>query len=154
MPSRHAVVARLRATCFGPLFSLVCPTSPNLRLSHEQGTADGGSWIDDPDAITFACEGYVIAKCVTAGYKPWKRVMTCSPGEGCEKTDLANHHQACTRALRGDYLGDGTAHTNDGVPINIYDGLGLRIDSDDWTIEAEWDADGAVCINQTRSPEH
>ncbi len=124
------------------------------RWSYAQGTPQGGGWIHDPDAFTFACEGYVLAKCVTAGYKPWKELRECAPGEGCTRTNLANHHQACTRALRGDYLGDGTVHTTDGRPINMYDGLGLRFDSEDWTIEAEWDADGAVCVNQVRLPEY
>ena len=56
--------------------------------------------------------------------------------------------------MRGDYLGDGASRTNDGVTINLYDGLGLRIDDVDWTVEAEWDTDGAVCINQARIQDH
>ena len=112
----------------------------------------GGAHVDDPARFTLACEGFVLAKCVTAGYEPWARTLTCSPGHGCEHGDLADHHQACTRALRADYFGDGTAHTTDGVLISMYDGYGVREDSEDWTIEAEWDADGAVCVSQPRNP--
>jgi hypothetical protein len=118
------------------------------RWSHEQGTPEGGSWIDDPSSFTFACEGYVLAKCVTAGYKPWKRVTVCRQGQGCEHVTLAAHHQACTRALRADYFGDGTPHTVDGTLINMYDGFGIRLDSEPWPVDAEWNERGAVCVGQ------
>jgi hypothetical protein len=92
----------------------------------EEGTALGGAWIDDPDSFTFACTDYVLAKCVLAGYKPWKRVLACAPGQGCTHTDLRAHHQACTRALRADYCGDGYAHTTDGVEVAFEDALEVR----------------------------
>jgi len=123
------------------------------RWSYEEGTADGGSWIDDPAAFTFACDGYVLAKCVVAGYKPWKEAKICSASgkkAHCEKTTLAASHQACTRALRADYFGDGTSHTVNGTVVNMYDGFGVRVDSADWPVEAEWNADGAVCVGHTR----
>jgi hypothetical protein len=120
------------------------------RWSYGQGTPEGGSWIDDPTSFTFACEGYVLAKCVTAGYKPWERATVCHQGSGCRHTTLAAHHQACTRALRADYFGDGTAHTVDGTLINIYDGFGIRVDADPWPVDAEWNERGAVCVGQPR----
>ena len=120
------------------------------RWSYEQGTPEGGSWIDDPTSFTFACESYVLAKCVTAGYKPWKKATVCHHGSGCEHITLAAHHQACTRALRADYFGDGTAHTVDGTLINMYDGFGIRVDSDPWAVDAEWNERGAVCVGQPR----
>jgi hypothetical protein len=119
------------------------------RWNQEPGPA-GGAHVSDPERFTFACEGYVLAKCVTAGYAPWARTLTCTPGEGCEHGDLTAHHQACTRALRADYFGDGTAHTRDGVLISMYDGYGIRHDSEDWILEAEWDAEGAICLRQPR----
>jgi hypothetical protein len=122
------------------------------RWDFSEGTATGGSHIDDPWAFTFACDGYVIAKCVLAGYKPWGRTKTCHKGEGCIIGDLAEHHQACTRALRADYFGDGTPHTSDGTVINLYDDLGVRDDLDDWPFEAEWDAEGARCVAAPRDP--
>jgi hypothetical protein len=115
-----------------------------------EGTEAGGSHLDDPSVFTFACTGYVLAKCVEAGYKPWRRTVVCRPGEGCERDTLAAHHQACTRMMRADYCGDGTPHTIDGSPVNIYDGLGIRYDALNWRFEAEWDEDGAICANHER----
>ena len=46
-------------------------------------------------------------------------------------------------------------HTADGAVINIYDGLGIQLDTEDWRIEAEWDADGARCFStNNRSLDH
>lgn len=115
------------------------------RWSYEEGIPGGGDRIDDPDAFTFACEGRVLAKCVLAGYKPWREMKLCAPGQGCHKVSLAGHHQACTRALRADYCGDGTSYTEDGVDINMYDNFDIRTDSLGWSAEAEWSADGALC---------
>ena len=122
------------------------------RWNYGEGVEGGGDWLDDPASFTFACEGYVLAKCVVAGYKPWRQMRVCSAGSGCETTTIASYHQACTRALRADYFGDGTAHTVDGTLINMYDGLGIRLDSEPWPIEAEWTEHGAVCVSQTRIP--
>jgi hypothetical protein len=115
------------------------------RWDFSAGTETGGSHVDDESAFTFACRGYVIAKCVEAGYKPWKKAMVCTPGEGCRMTTLAAHHQACTRMLRADYCGDGISHTVDATPVNFYDDFGVRYDSEEWSVEAEWDEDGAIC---------
>jgi ADYC domain-containing protein len=120
------------------------------RWNHEQGVAGGGSRISDDESFTFACAGYVLAKCVLAGYEPWRAALSCAPGEGCYETTLAAHHQACTRALRADYFGDGTPHTHDGVLINVYDSWGIRSDDDAWPVEAEWDEDGAICVAHSR----
>jgi len=123
------------------------------RWDLSQGTETGGAWIDDPTTFTFACEGFVLAKCVVAGYEPWRKVLECGTGQRCTKTTLARHHQACTRALRADYLGDGTSHTVDGTVLSIYDELGVRADTETWHVEATWDADGALCVSAPRAPE-
>jgi hypothetical protein len=120
------------------------------RWSYDQGVAGGGDYIDDPDAYTLACDGFVIAKCVTGGYMPWREALSCTQGQGCARFSLADHHQACTRALRADYLGDGTPHTSNGMAVNLYDALGIRYDSEPWSFEAEWDVDGARCLAATR----
>ena len=112
------------------------------RWDYSVGTTTGGSRIDDPDMVTFACKGYALAKCVELGYEPWI---------GTKKTaSLANHHQACTRMLRADYCGDGKSWTVDGTLINVFDGLGIQTDAAPWPTEAEWDADGAICLSHTR----
>jgi hypothetical protein len=132
-----------------PVYAIPLQGSWNLA----EGVPGGGSWNDDEGVFTFACEGYVVAKCVLAGYKPWRRALICSWDGGCEMTDLRNHHQTCTRLLRADYCGDGMPHTVDNVWVNLYDGLGVRVDAGEWTFEAEWSAGGATCMTSTRLPD-
>jgi len=111
-----------------------------------QGVPGGGGWTDSDEWFTFACEGFTLAKCVSMGYPPWAEGKLCDEdGKNCVKTTLAAHHQACSRALRADYCGDGTPNTVDGVFVSIYDGIGIRDDAEEWLHEAEWDEDGARC---------
>jgi hypothetical protein len=72
-----------------------------------------GARVNDADAVTFACRGAVLAKCVEWGYRPWASATRCVNGT-CTQVSLADHHQACTRMARADYCGDGTPHTFDG----------------------------------------
>ena len=99
------------------------------------------------DALTFACRGDALAKCVEEGYRPWASVAG---------TSLRDHHQACTRMLRADYCGDGVPHTADGTPIHVLDALGIQVQDPGVTyvVEAEWGPDGATCLNpgNTRLP--
>ncbi len=120
------------------------------RWDYSQGTSTGGAKIEDDAVFTFACDGYVLHKCVDAGYKPWEEVVVCHEPNDCETISLAAQHQACTRMLRADYCGDGTSYTENGVLVAMYDSVGLRYDSEDWSFEAEWDEDGAVCVQQDR----
>ncbi len=91
----------------------------------------------------------MLAHCVVAGYKPWRHAESCL-GDDCERISLQDHHQACTRMLRADYCGDGTANTEDEVEISAFDALGIRMDSETWTPEAEWTPEGANCVNTPR----
>ena len=116
----------------------------------EEGVAGGGAYLPEASVFTFACEDFAVAKCVMAGYKPWKEYKVCSQGAGCVRETLSAHMQACTRLLRADFCGDGRSHTVDGTWVNVYDGLGVRIDADDWLAEAEWNAHGAVCMKRAR----
>lgn len=59
------------------------------------------------------------------------------------------HHAACVRMVRADYCGDGTSWTTDGVPINVYDSLGINTDDALWTVDAAWSPAGALCIGET-----
>jgi len=121
---------------------------------YREGVPGGGSHIEDPDAFTFACEGRVLAKCVAMGYAPWQKGLLCQVDENghktCVKTTLAPFHQACTRALRADYCGDGVSHTEDGEWTLVYDGIGIRADTEAWAFEAEWDDHGARCLSRER----
>jgi len=106
---------------------------------YRQGVPGGGSHTDDATKVTFACEHVgALAKCVDDGYEPWSFAGT---------TSLAKHHQACVRLLRGDYCGDGTPYTQNGNRVNLYDGLGIQTDTEDWFFEAEWDEAGARCFS-------
>jgi hypothetical protein len=113
---------------------------------------ESGDHVDDAGAFTFACTGFVLAHCVDAGYAPWREAAVCSRPGRCQRITLAAHHQACTRMMRADYCGDGASHTVDHTPVNAYDPLGVRFDSEDWAFEAEWDEDGARCLVNERLP--
>ncbi len=120
------------------------------RWDYSEGTATGGSRIEDSRAFTFACDDFVLEKCVEAGYKPWASVWVCTDAHTCGWVSLLSYHQACTRMLRADYCGDGTSYTQENMEVALYDGLGIRIDTEEWNFEAEWDEDGALCADTSR----
>lgn len=122
----------------------------NGRWDYSQGTETGGSKITDPLVFTFGCSGFVLAKCAEMGYAPWLEAWECMPDQRCTKTTLEAHHQACTRMMRADFCGNGVSYTLDGELINPYDSFGMRLDGLDWTFEAEWDQDGAICAARER----
>jgi hypothetical protein len=109
------------------------------RWDYSQGTSTGGDKIDDPAVFTVGCLGSAVAKCVYLGYKPW-RTMAGVP--------LANHHQACIRAIRADYCGNGSSYTTTGRIIDIFDDIGVQFDvPEGWINEGEWTPAGARCTN-------
>ena len=105
---------------------------------------DSGDRIDVEGVFSFSCRNGVVAKCTEWGYRPWAEQ---------EGQDLAPFHQACTRMARADYCGDGTPHTLNGVTIDIEDQLdtSLQTFESNWFFEAEWNEDGAVCLNAWNS---
>ena len=115
-----------------------------------------GDRIDDADAVTLACTDAVIGKCVTWGYQPYGEAWNCPKWDSPKKCDLISlqdHHQACTRMARADYCGDGVPWTVPGTAIDIYDHLYPQIETletQNWQIEAEWDVDGAYCLQDIR----
>ncbi len=102
----------------------------------QQGVPGGGAYSAAPGQFTFACRGAAIAKCVELGYKPWQ-------GAGGSGATLQGHLEACTRALRADFCGDGQPFTVDGMSINLYDAVGVQNDEAGWGFEAEWTPAGA-----------
>jgi hypothetical protein len=110
---------------------------------HRWGVPGGGSHTDDPTRFTFACTQIgTLAKCVYDGYEPWVSPL------------MARHHQACARMLRADYCGNGRSYTTTGRLVNLYDGIGIQVDTNDFIIEAEWDENGARCLtSHRRAPE-
>ena len=120
--------------------------------SYEEGVPGGGAHTDSDTLFTFACIDAAIGKCIDFGYKPWSTVDLCD-AQSCWPISLAPHHQACTRLLRADYCGDGRSHTTDGRRVNLYDDVGVERDTNRWAFEAEWNADGAVCMSDRRDLE-
>jgi hypothetical protein len=106
------------------------------------GVWGGGSWTSSSSSFTLACRGGALAKCVELGYKPW---VTRNG------TLLRSHHQACTRAIRADYCGNGRSYTAEGTQINIYDSKGIQADEASWPVDAEWSTSGARCVHHTRA---
>jgi hypothetical protein len=103
--------------------------------------ADGTKVSPRPaNAITFACRGAALAKCVEFGYRPWATKNGVA---------LADYHQACTRMVRADYCGDGVAHTTSGTMIHVLDQIGIQNQAvgANYTVEAEWGPNGATCLN-------
>ena len=95
-----------------------------------------GAWSESTDEFTFACRHASIAKCVELGYK--------------SSIGFGDHQHACVRMLRADYCGDGVSHTVNGTPINLYDAVGVQLDSESWPVDAEWTPDGALCLYHHR----
>lgn len=106
-----------------------------------------GAHVRRPGQFSLTCTSGASAKCVRMGYKPWR-----SAPDG---TSLWDYHQACTRLMRADYCGDGTPHTRPGMPVVVYDRLGIRRAGPSRSLgfEAGWAADGAVCVRKVRVKE-
>lgn len=122
---------------FDPTNNSYVPACPNAGLAvvlqgswdAESGDALGGA----SNELTIACMGGALSKCTEWGYHGWD-----SPA-------MAQTHQACTRAVRADFCGDGQANTYNGTQIDIYDVHGVEARATTWPVEAEWGPDGAVC---------
>ena len=117
------------------------------RWDPRQGVPGGGAFLDEPSTLTFACRGYALAKCVELGYQPWATRNGVA---------LRSYHQACTRALRADYCGDGASWTFDGWKLDVSDSLGIQnkvADNGTWVFEGAWSAEGALCLNRYRAAE-
>jgi hypothetical protein len=137
--SVHDVFAQVTES----LCSLNDEPVPMIPLNNHWDAVTGDRIDATPGAVTFACHGGALAKCVEWGYLPWATR---------DDVSLAEHHQACTRMVRADYCGDGTPHTFNGTPIDIFDGLNPQIQESatlsltNWGIEAEWGPEGVVCV--------
>ena len=116
----------------------------------------GAQVSDEPNEYTFTCRFGALQKCQEYGYPKDKKAKERK--NGVDKVRRFNdYHASCVRMVRADYCGDGVAHTYDGTEIDIYDHLwnnnaiATSTDgSDGFYLEAEWDDDGAHCINKTR----
>ena len=121
-----------------PITALALPG----RWDQNAGSKGAGGWVDT-DTFFFACRGSSVAKCFEMGFKPWKIA-----GHGKK---IVSQHEACVRALRADYCGDGTSHTVAGVEVSLWTEVGDAPD-DDHAFEAQWGSDGVRCLSTTRVP--
>ena len=116
----------------------------------------GGGWKASSDLFTVSCTDGVLAKCVRWGYKPWKTARAKS-GKTVSLRDL---HQACVRAARADYCGDGTSYTREGTLIDLWDANGLVVKISEkqsdpgFSAEASFGTEGAGCIEKARYDEY
>jgi hypothetical protein len=108
--------------------------------------AADGRYRHEDGRILITCTGGAEAKCIRFGYKPWDHLP--------DGRSLEPYYQACVRAVRADYCGDGVGHTRDGTLIDIFDHVGIEVDQSVPGIrfEAAFNPDGAVCVNETRLP--
>jgi hypothetical protein len=116
----------------------------------EVWNVSGGRQIE-AGSFTFACLNAAIGKCYNQwGYVPWK-----TTADGVNWTSL---HQACTRMARADYCGDGTPHTVDNHPVDVWDSAGMLRRSSTTpggvsgtpAFEGAWNDTGALCFNHFR----
>jgi hypothetical protein len=108
-----------------------------------------GSW--QTGGYTFACTSGVVAKCARGwGYKPWERLVD-THGRVVEMRPL---HQACTRAARADYCGDGISHTRDGTVVDMFDvhGFNRPESHPEFAREAGFSPNGARWVARERWP--
>lgn len=98
-----------------------------------------GRFTADPGRLSIACSSGALGKCLLAGYAP--------VGDG------APRFQACLRMIRADYCGDGRSWTRNGVPVDLFDTVGIQVsEMPQLPLEAAWGPDGAVCVHHTRVP--
>jgi hypothetical protein len=112
---------------------------------------NSGTFVNDSSKFTIACSNGVVSKCAhTWGYKPWKTLTTL---KGASYAG-ADFHQACTRAARADYCGNGQPGTQNGTLVDISDRAGLNpVDPNSLSTmveEATYGATGAGCLRTPR----
>ncbi|HSI02578.1 MAG TPA: ADYC domain-containing protein [Reyranella sp.] len=116
----------------------------NVCLAGPDGRRQGFPLQGTALRLEFTCSSGAIGKCVRFGYRPW--------ATGPDGKSLAPQHAACVRMVRGDYGGDGTAWTRDGMLIDVFDPQGIQAADGEADIgfEAGWSPDGAVCLHHVR----
>jgi hypothetical protein len=100
-------------------------------------SSDAAHYNNTTSQFAWACRGKTVAKCVELGYKSYKGYV--------------NQLQACVRLLRADYCGNGISYTKDGQLLNLWDRVGVQLDTEAWNPEAEWMPAGALCINSSNA---
>lgn len=97
----------------------------------------------DSAVATMACVSGAVGKAGLWGYPSWV-------GSYLGRTGV-QQLQAATRAIRADYCGNGTSHTEDGTAIQIRDRYFGQFDDPIEATESIWATNGSVCkVNHDR----
>ena len=109
-----------------------------------RGHSDGTMEPAEPGTFEMVCTGGARGKCVRFGYLPWLSAA------------MRDVYNACVRAVRADYCGEGAGTTRDGMLIDLYDDQGIQQADIDPTheFEAGWTEGGAVCVHHVRVKEN
>lgn len=130
--------------------SLCLPDPDGRRLGLPiAGRSDSAGILVSTDTNSFEllCTAGAQGKCVRFGYAPWRQAPDGRP--------MRDWYNACVRAMRGDYCGDGRPYTRTGTWIDLYDRIGVQQSDGDPSLsfEAAWGPEGAICVARTRIPE-
>jgi len=131
--SYAAVTSTTSGITWAPLCGVDSDNVPVRAVAVAGVWGTSGTYAASSLNFTFACRAKTIAKCVELGYTTF---------EG-----YADQLAACVRLLRADYCGTGVSNTVDGTLVNLYDNVGVQLDTEAWSPEAEWTPAGARCIN-------
>lgn len=145
----------------------ICPPGPDglTKAFPMSGKwRDDGTHIADETTFNLICTAGAIGKCVRFGFKPWGKRPSSTSGASSngitqDKTTLWDLHQACIRAVRADYCGDGIGNTETGTLIDLFDRYGIfpedpKGDAEKKLVfEAAFSPQGAICVARTRIPE-
>ncbi len=136
----------------------ICPPGPDglTKAFPMSGKwTDDGTHIADPTTFNLICTAGAIGKCVRFGFKPWGK----PPAGAKDDVRMWDLHQACIRAVRADYCGDGIGNTENGTLIDLFDRYGIfpedpKADAEKkLAFEAAFSPQGAICVARTRIPE-
>jgi hypothetical protein len=103
-------------------------------------------WHPDPKA---AATSAPLQHNASAAFKCSQGLFDAGRGYWAIPPALGDKFQTCIRAVRADYCGDGVSHTQSGTRIVLAEGV-ISQHEDMMTPEAEWNADGAVCVHHRR----
>lgn len=129
----------------------VCPTWNNLPFRETLTIIRGQTYnreqkrvdLIDPDWLTFACADQAAYKAKALGYQQ-SRIF-----EGTFDPATREQQDATLKMITADYCGIGHSFTEHGVQLNWENAAQTVTTSNTATIEAMWDADGAICLNDT-----
>lgn len=102
----------------------------------------------EDNIFEIACTDAAHGKCVRFGYHPWRATPA--------GVALLPFYNACILMIRGDYAGNDSPKTRNGMQIDINDSLDMQPPEFDPALhfEAGWTADGAVCVAHPRVKEN